>query len=102
MKYLELGAPSRASVGGWGEIVADPNVTVEAFFRGDYLGNYYEAGVPATVGGMRAVLPFDFTTFAPTGGQIITGFAIANLDRTTTATVVCTPRSRSVRQGKPG
>jgi hypothetical protein len=36
------------------------------------------------------LIPFDATTFPATGDQFYTGFAVANLDLTTTADVTCT------------
>jgi hypothetical protein len=46
--------------------------------------------VGASAGSLAFTLPFDATTFAPTGAPLYTGFALANLDPVNAATVSCT------------
>jgi hypothetical protein len=96
MKYYEASSPSMPVLGAWGLITADPSITVQGLFRRHSPnGSFYEAAVPSTVGSTEFVMPFDATTFAPTGGPLYTGFAIANLDPNTTANVVCVARDQS-------
>ncbi len=79
--------------GGWGLIQADPAITIQEVIRnrgGDH--SYYEGAVPAYAGSSGFRLSFDATTFAPSGDQIYTGFAVANVDGMNPATVTCTAR----------
>jgi len=64
---------------------------VQALFRNDSNGLYFEAAVPSSSGSHEFLLPFDATTFAGNGQPFYTGFAIANLDQTS-ATVSCIAR----------
>jgi hypothetical protein len=98
--YYEAGDATLSSVsGGSARIVADASVGVQGVFRlrqMDSTGtHYYEAAVPATAGSMEFAIPFDLTVFAPTGEQIFTGIAIANLDSANLSTVSCTARDSS-------
>ncbi len=87
--YYEASNPSAVLVSGWGQINADPNIVIQALFRENSNGNYYEASVPSNAGSKEFEIPFDATTFAATGDQFFTGFAIANLDPSTPANVNC-------------
>lgn len=90
MKYYEAANPSIGVFGGWGLVTADPSITVQALFRSHAPdGNFYEAAVPASFGNFRFIIPFDDTTFAPTGDPYYTGFAIANLNPSVAANVQC-------------
>ncbi len=92
-KFYEAGTPQGTPIAGSGVITADAAITIQALFRrlgSD--GSYYEATVPSSNGFNEFSIPFDTTTFAVNGFQIYTGIAIANLDATSTANVVCTAR----------
>jgi hypothetical protein len=90
MIYVEASNPSApAPVGVWGLISSDPTVTVQALFRRQVDTVYYEAAVGANAGSFGFSLPFDATTFAPTGDSLYTGFAIVNLDTVNSASVSC-------------
>jgi hypothetical protein len=91
--YYEAANPSGQLISGWGSITADASIVVQALFRGDDNGTYYEAAVPSESGSKEFLIPFDATTFVPTGAQFFTGFAIANMDQNTTAMVTCTART---------
>jgi hypothetical protein len=91
--YFEAGVPQVPLASGWVQITADASVTVQGLLRNNPNGTYYEAGVGSSAGSMEFVIPFDATTFAPTGAPLYTGFAIANLDSENTANIVCTARS---------
>jgi hypothetical protein len=91
---FEAGDPNLPNVtGGSARVIADASIGVQAAFRlhvQDGTGNhYYEAAVPATTGSQEFLIPFDFTKFAPTGEQLYTGIAIANLDSANAANVSC-------------
>ena len=96
MTYIEAGDPTKPLAEASGLINADPTISIQALFR-DHSpdGNYYEAGVPTSSGGTAFTIPFDATTFAPTGAPLYTGFALANLDPNTPATVICTATDHS-------
>ena len=64
-------------------------MVVQALFRNAVNGIYYEAAIPSTPGSKEFLLPFDSTTFAGNGQQLVTGIAIANLDNSA-ANIVCT------------
>jgi pimeloyl-ACP methyl ester carboxylesterase len=88
--YYEANNPQIPVITGWGRITSDPSIVVQALFRSSVNGTYYEAAVPSTPASSKEVLfPFDATTFAATGQQLATGFALANLDATS-ANVTCT------------
>ena len=56
-------------------------IIIQALFREAASGKqYFEAAVPSNAGSKEFEIPFDATTFAATGDQFYTGFAIANLD----------------------
>lgn len=98
--FFEAGDPTVGTVSdGSAQVVADPSVGVQAVFRlhqTDSTGShYYEAAVPATTGSKEFQIPLDFTVFAPTGEQIYTGIAIANLDTVNSSTISCTARDSS-------
>jgi hypothetical protein len=91
--YYETTNPAGAPlIEGWGQITADPSIVIQALFRENSTGTYYEAAVPSNAGSMEFEIPFDATTFGATGAPFFTGFAIANLDPVNTATVTCTAR----------
>jgi hypothetical protein len=95
MTYVEASNPSAATFSTVsGLISADPNISVQALFRDASGGVYYEASVPQALGGTFA-MPFDFTTFAPTGQQLYTGLAISNMSPTAASTVTCTATNQS-------
>jgi hypothetical protein len=90
MSYIEASNPSAPEpLSAWGLISSDPNITVQALFRRQTEGTYYEAAVGASAGSLAFTLPFDATTFAPTGDPLYTGFAIANLDPLNSSTISC-------------
>jgi hypothetical protein len=91
--FYEAGTPQGAPLSGSAVVSSDPSITIQALFRrlgSD--GSYYEAAVPATAGSNEILVPFDGTTFSGNGAQIYTGFAIANLDASTPASLACTAR----------
>jgi Putative Ig domain len=93
VKYYEAGTYQAALISGSGVISSNPGITIQALVRrlgSD--GSYYEAAIPSSTGNFEFELPFDATTFAPTGAQIYTGFAIANMDNSNPATVTCVVR----------
>jgi hypothetical protein len=92
--YFEAANPLDALISGWGRITSDPSIVVQALFRNDANGSYYEAAVPSSAGGKEFLIPFDATTFAGNGQQFYTGFAVANLDQST-ATISCIARDSS-------
>ncbi len=82
--------------GGWGLVTEDTTITTQAIFRrATPGGTFYEAAVPTGECYSGFVIPFDATTFAPTGAPLYTGFAIANLNPSAAAHVVCTARDQS-------
>jgi hypothetical protein len=82
--------------GGWGLVTSAEIITTEAIFRRATLnGTYYEAAVPTGEAYSGFVVPFDATTFVPTSAPLYTGFAIANLNPSAMAHVVCTARDDS-------
>jgi hypothetical protein len=90
MTYVEAANPTAPLAVASGLISADATITVQALFRDHSAdGNYYEAGVPASAGSNAFSIPFDATTFAATGVPLYTGFGLANLDPTNSATVTC-------------
>ena len=89
--YYEASNPQASVVEGSAQITADPSIVVQALFRENSSGTYYEAAVPSSSGSKEFLLPFDATTFVATGQPFYTGVAIANLDETT-SNVVCTAR----------
>jgi len=90
--YFEAGNPQSPLLSGWGQITADPSIVVQALFRNNIGGTYYEAAVPSSAGSKEFLIPFDATTFAPTKAQFYTGFAIANEDQAA-ANITCTART---------
>jgi hypothetical protein len=96
MKYYEAENPSVGDLSAWGLVTADESVTVQATFRRHRAdGQFYEAAVPSSGGYSRFVMPFDATTFAPTGAQLYTAFAVVNLNPGAAAQVACTARNQS-------
>jgi hypothetical protein len=89
--YFEAGDFQASTSTGWGRITADSSVVVQALFRNNAKGTYYEAAVPSGSGSKEFLFPFDATTFAGNGAPFYTGFAIANMDQAT-ANVTCTAR----------
>jgi hypothetical protein len=92
--YFEAANPLDALISGWGQITAGPSIVVQALFRNNINGAYYEAAVPSSSGGKEFLIPFDATTFAATNAQFYTGFAVANLDQSS-ANVSCIARDSS-------
>ncbi len=91
--YYETGNAGAPLMSGWGKITADGSIVIQALFREAAGGKqYFEAAVPSNAGSKEFEIPFDATTFAATGDQFYTGFAIANLDGSNAATVTCTAR----------
>jgi hypothetical protein len=90
--FYEAGTPQGIALSGSAVITADPAITIQALFRREANGNYYEAAVPSTSGSNEIEVPFDATTFSGNGDQIYTGLAIANLDVSNPANVSCTAR----------
>jgi hypothetical protein len=82
---------------GWGLLTEDlDTVTTQVIFRrATPNGNYYEAAVSESDSCSGFVVPFDATTFAPTGAPLYTGFAIANVNPVAPAHVVCTARDQA-------
>ena len=89
--YYEASDPRGALVAGWARVTSDPAIVVQALFRNDAVGSYYEAAVPSSFGSREFVIPFDATTFDATGAQFYTGFAVANMDDSV-ASVACIAR----------
>jgi hypothetical protein len=92
-KYYEAGTYQAALISGSGVISANPGIAIQALVRrlgSD--GSYYEAAIPSSMGDFQFEMPFDATTFAPTGAQIYTGLAIANIDTANPSTVTCVAR----------
>ena len=88
--------PALSDQGGWGLASADGSLAMQAVFRRHTPdGKYYEAAVPTSGGYSRFMVPFDATTFAPTGAEMFTGFVIDNLNPSETAHVVCTARDQT-------
>jgi hypothetical protein len=90
--FYEAGTPQGAPQSGSAVISSDPSITIQALFRRQAGGSYYEAAVPATAGSSEILVPFDATTFSGNGDQIYTGLAIANLDASNSANLACTAR----------
>lgn len=90
--FYEAGTPQGAAQSGSAVIASDSAITIQALFRRQAGGSYYEAAVPATAGSNEILLPFDATTFSGNGDRIYTGLAIANLDTSNPANLVCTAR----------
>jgi hypothetical protein len=89
--FYEASDPNAPVQGGWALIQADPAITIQELFRNHGgNGSYYEAAVPAYPGSSGFRLPFDATTFTPTGDPLYVGFAVANLDAMNPARVTCT------------
>jgi hypothetical protein len=94
LRYYEASGPNGQAISGSGSLVADAGITAQALFRNQAADEgYYEASAPSSTGSYEFTLPFDGTTFAPTGDPILTGIAIANLDTTQPAAIVCTARN---------
>jgi len=92
--YYEAGNSQIALSAGWGQITADPSIIVQALFRNNANGTYYEAAVPSSAGSREFLIPFDATTFAANGAPFYTGFAVANLDQAA-GNVTCLARDSS-------
>lgn len=92
--YYEAGNdPKDPVTQGWAQITSDSSVVVQGLFRNLVGGINYEAAIPAIGSGSTDLtFPFDDTTFAPTGQQLVTGIAIANFDPVNPAGVTCVAR----------
>jgi hypothetical protein len=94
--FIEASNPNGPVRGGSAIVTASAGISVTAIFRSKALdGKYYEASVGATYGNTRFTMPFDATTFVPTGDQIYTGVAIANPDSANSSTIACTATDSS-------
>lgn len=95
--YYELGViSSSTSVSGSAVIQSSPSILVQGLFRHQGSGSSpYEAAVQSTLGDTEEEIAFDATTYAPTGAQIVTGVAIANIDQSNTATISCVARDNT-------
>ncbi len=93
--YVEAGNLQSPLIVAWGQVVADPSIVVHALFRNSINGTYYEAAVSGTQRTAAFEVPFDATTFAATNVPMYTGLAIANLDGTNAANVICTARDEA-------
>jgi hypothetical protein len=92
-KDYEATNPAVADQGAWGLVTADGSLTLQAVFRRRTADStFYEAAVPTSAGYSSFIVPFDATTFAPTGVPMYTGFAIVNLNPSATAHIACTAR----------
>lgn len=81
---------------GWALVTADSSIETQAIFRNATpSGTYYEAAVRTGEAYSHFLVPFDATTFAPTGGPLYTTFAIVNLNPLGAANVVCSARDAS-------
>jgi hypothetical protein len=91
-RYYEAGIYNGAYAQGTALITPSP-VTVQALMRRHGSdGSYYEAADEPASGYSEFQIPFDATTFLPTGDQTLTGFSVANLDPVTAAAVTCTAK----------
>jgi hypothetical protein len=96
LRYYEVSSPDGTTIGGTSVLALDRGVAVQALFRNHAAdGAYYEASVPASSGSYEFTVPFDGSTFAPTGDPTLTGLAIANMDTGQAAAVSCTARDES-------
>ncbi len=94
--YFETVDPQGGQlISGWAQISSDPTIVIQALFRENSGGLFYEAAVPSNAGSFEFEIPFDATNFAPAGTQFFTGFAIANLDPANNANITCTARDQS-------
>lgn len=91
--YYEMADSLGPLADGAAMVAADPSIVIQGLVRRHGSdGSYYEAAVPAAMGGKEFEIAFDATTFATTGDQVYTGIAIANMDPLNSATVTCTAR----------
>jgi hypothetical protein len=96
LRYYEASSPDGSTISGASVLALDPGVVVQALFRNRAAdGTYYEASVPASSGSYEFTIPFDGSTFAPTGDMTLTGIAIANIGTEESASVTCTARDQS-------
>jgi hypothetical protein len=96
MQCFEAANPQGPTIGGSAVVTSDPDIAIQALFRNAAVdGNYYEASVPPSNGGIEFAIPFDATVFPATGSQIFTGVAIANFDSAKTAHLTCTARDNT-------
>jgi hypothetical protein len=92
-KDYEAGNATWPVQGGWALVTSDETMETRAIFRrATPNGAYYEAAVPTGETYSGFVVPFDATTFAPTGAPLYTGFALANVNPSAVSHVVCTAR----------
>jgi hypothetical protein len=94
--FVEASNPNGPIRSGSVIVTASAGISVAAVFRSKASdGKYYEASVGTTSGNTRFTMPFDATTFAPTGDQIYTGVAVVNTDSTNSSTIACTATDSS-------
>jgi hypothetical protein len=89
--YYEASDAQIPLITGSGQFSAGAGIVIQALFRNNANGTYYEAAVPSTSGTREFLIPSDATTFSGNGQPFYTGLAIANLDAVQ-ATVTCTAR----------
>ena len=93
--YYDLSNAGSDPVNVWGsaQLTAPAGVAGVALFRGvPDKKSYFEAAVPLSSGSNSFAAPFDQTISTVTNQQFVTGFAVANLDPSKTASVSCTGR----------
>ena len=56
LAYYEAGNSQIATISGWGQINAGSSVVIQALFRNNVNGVYYEAAVPSTPGEQLGIL----------------------------------------------
>lgn len=96
LRYYEASSPDGSTIGGSAVLTLDAGMVIQALFRNRAAdGTYYEASVPASSGSNEFTIPFDGSTFAPTGDPMLTGIAIANMDTEQSAAVTCIARDES-------
>ena len=95
-KDYQANDPSASTQWGWALVTADSSIETQAIFRqATPNGTYYEAAVQTGEAYSHFLIPFDTTTFAPTGRPLDTAFAIVNLNPLGAANVVCSVRDAS-------
>ena len=62
--YFEASNPKADLISGWASVAADQGVVIQALYRENASGKYFEAAVPAGTGSAEFEIPFDATTFS--------------------------------------
>jgi hypothetical protein len=95
-KDYEVSNASAPTQGAWALVTADGSIETQAIFRRATANSvYYEAAVLTGEAYSGFLIPFDATTFVPTGAPLYTGFAIVNLNPSAVAHVACTARDET-------